>query len=327
MSGAQKGVKKIMVKKRIGIDVGGTNVKIALVTGEGQIVYSNSVPTRAEMGYEYTVNNIKGAIYELMKETKTETKDIEGIGFGFPGQVDCDNGIVKLLPNIPGWVNVPIAKLIEDEFHIPTRIDNDARCAALGELYAGAGKGCKNLVCVTVGTGVGSGLIINGKVVRGASNAAGEIGHIKLQMHDGPMCGCGDTGCMEAFVSAPSIVAMAKDYINGGKSAKFRELANPEISAYIVAEAAKAGDKVAQRIFKKMGEYLGIGLASVVNLLNPERVIIGGGVADAGEIFLEPVRRTLKERAMEIAGGAVEVVPAQLGNTAGVIGASLLIEN
>lgn len=315
-----------MTKKRIGIDVGGTNVKVALVTDEGQIIYSDSVPTRAEMGYEYTVNNIKQAIYDLMKETNTQAQDIEGIGFGFPGQVDYKTGIVKLLPNIPGWVNVPIAQIMEDEFHIPTRIDNDARCAALGELFTGAGKGCENIVCVTVGTGVGSGIIINGKVVRGASNAAGEIGHIKLEMKDGLICGCGDTGCMEAYVSAPSIVAMAEDYIKGGKSTKFREMANPEISAYIVAEAAKAGDKVAQRIFKIMGEYLGIGLSSVVNLLNPEKIIIGGGVADAGDIFLNPVRETIKSRAMEISGNAVQVVPAELGNRAGVIGASLLIE-
>ena len=315
-----------MTKKRIGIDVGGTNVKVALVTDEGQIIYSDSVPTRAEMGYEYTVNNIKQAIYDLMKETNTQTQDIEGIGFGFPGQVDYKTGVVKLLPNIPGWVNIPIAQIMEDEFHIPTRIDNDARCAALGELFTGAGKGCENIVCVTVGTGVGSGIIINGKVVRGASNAAGEIGHIKLEMKDGLICGCGDTGCMEAYVSAPSIVAMAEDYIKGGKSTKFREMANPEISAYIVAEAAKAGDKVAQRIFKIMGEYLGIGLSSVVNLLNPEKIIIGGGVADAGDIFLNPVRETIKSRAMEISGNAVQVVPAELGNRAGVIGASLLIE-
>ena len=169
-----------MVKNRIGIDVGGTNVKLALVNDKGQIKYSNSVPTRAEMGYEYTVENIKQAIYDLLKETKLGTKDIEGIGFGFPGQVDYKAGIVRNAPNIPGWVEVPIAKLIEDEFHIPTRVDNDVRCAALGELNYGAGKGCENLICITVGTGIGSGLIINGKLVRGASNAAGEIGHIKL---------------------------------------------------------------------------------------------------------------------------------------------------
>ena len=168
--------------------------------------------------------------------------------------------------------------MIEDEFHIPTRVDNDVRCAALGELKYGAGKGCENLICITVGTGIGSGLIVNGKLVRGASNAAGEIGHIKLQIHDGPICGCGDTGCMEAFASGPAIVAMAEEYILGGKSTKYREMANGgDITPFIVAEAAKAGDPVARRIFSRIGEYIGIGMASVVNLLNPEKIIIGGG--------------------------------------------------
>ena len=242
--------------------------------------------------------------------------------------MDYKSGIVRLAPNIPGWVEVPIAKMIEDEFHIPTRVDNDVRCAALGELKYGAGKGCENLICITVGTGIGSGLIVNGKLVRGASNAAGEIGHIKLQIHDGPICGCGDTGCMEAFASGPAIVAMAEEYILGGKSTKYREMANGgDITPFIVAEAAKAGDPVAKRIFARIGEYIGIGMASVVNLLNPEKIIIGGGVADAGDILLEPLKETLKKRAMKIAGETVEVVPAQLGNTAGVIGASLLIES
>ena len=316
-----------MGKNRIGIDVGGTNVKIALVDDKGSIIYSNSVPTRAELGYEYTVNNIKQAIHDLLTETKLSTKDIEGIGFGFPGQVDYKAGIVRNAPNIPGWVEVPIAKLIEDEFHIPTRVDNDVRCAALGELNYGAGIGCENLICITVGTGIGSGLIINGKLVRGASNAAGEIGHIKLDMHGGPLCGCGDRGCLEAFASGPSIVAMAEEYIKGGKSTKYRELANPDITPYIVSEAAKQGDPVAKRIFTIVGEYIGIGLASVVNLLNPEKIIIGGGVAAAGDLLLNPIKENLIKRAMPIAGSAVEIVPAQLGNSAGVIGASLLIKS
>lgn len=313
--------------KRIGIDVGGTNVKIALVDGEGKIIYSNSVPTYAQMGYEYTVNNIKQAIRDLMKETNTEAKDIQGIGFDFPGQVDCKTGVVKNAPNIPGWVNVPIAQMIEEEFNIPTRIDNDVRCAALGELKFGAGRGCENFVCITVGTGIGSGLVINGKVVRGAANAAGEIGHIKLQMEDGPLCGCGDSGCLEAFASGPSIVAMAQEYLKGGKSAKFRELAGDgEITPYIVAKAAEAGDPVAKRIFEKMGYYIGMGLTSVINLLNPEKIIIGGGVAECGELLLDPIRRTINERAMKVQREAVEIVPAELGNSAGVIGASMLIE-
>ena len=147
-------------------------------------------------------------------------------------------------------------------------------------------------------------------------------------MHDGPICGCGDTGCLEAFASGPSIVAMAEEYIMGGKSTKYREMANGnDITPFIVAEAAKAGDPVARRIFTRMGEYIGIGMASVVNLLNPEKIIVGGGVADAGDILMTPLKETLKKRAMKIAGETVEVVPAQLGNTAGVIGASLLIES
>lgn len=316
-----------MKRFKIGVDVGGTNVKIALVDKKGSIVYSNTVPTMAEMGYEYTINNIKQAITDLMRESQTSKDSIEGIGFGFPGQIDCNTGVVRILPNIPGWINVPVAQIMEKEFGIPVKLDNDVRCAALGELNFGAGQGCLNLICVTVGTGIGSGLIVNGKIVRGASNAAGEIGHVKLQMQDGPICGCGDTGCMEAYASGPAIVEMAQDYIRGGKSTKFRELANPDITPYIVAEAAKQGDVVAKRIFEIMGEYIGIGLSSVVNLLNPEKIIIGGGVADAGDILFEPVKRTIKERAMPIQGASVEVVPAQLGNSAGVIGASLLIES
>lgn len=313
--------------KRIGIDVGGTNVKIALVDETGKIIYSNSVPTYAKMGYEYTVNNIKQAICDLMKETN-ETS-IEAIGFDFPGQIDYKSGIVKLAPNIPGWVDVPIAKIIEDEFHIPTRIDNDVRCAALGEMKFGAGKGCENFICITVGTGIGSGIVINGKIVRGCANAAGEIGHIKLQMEDGPLCGCGDYGCLEANASGPAIVAMAQEYIKGGKAAKFREMAasqDGEITPYIVAKAAEAGDPVAQKIFKIMGYRIGMGLVSVINLLNPEKIIIGGGVAEAGELLLEPIRKTVKSRAMKVAGEAVQIVPAQLGNSAGVIGASMLID-
>lgn len=316
-----------MAKNRIGIDVGGTNIKFALVSPKGEILYSNSIPTRSEMGYEYTVNNMKQAITTLLSETNSKKEDIEGIGFGFPGQVDYKTGVVKNLPNIPGWVEVPIAQIIEKEFGITTKIDNDVRCAALGELNYGAGKGCENLICITVGTGIGSGIIINGKLVRGASNAAGEIGHIKLFPQGEKLCGCGDYGCLEAYVSGPSIVEMATDYIRGGKSTKYREMAVSEITPFIVAQAAEQGDGVAKRIYTIMGEYLGTGLASVVNLLNPERIIIGGGVAGCGDLLLAPLKETLLKRAMPISANAVEIVSAQLGNNAGVIGSSLLIDS
>ena len=317
-----------MKKYRIGVDIGGTNIKIALVDFDGKIIYSNTTPTRAEMGYEAGINNIKQAIKDLAQETKMDLKSIEAIGFGLPGQIDYKAGIVKNLPNIPGWVNVPLAKIIEEEFSIPTRLDNDVRCAALGELNFGAGKGCENLICITVGTGIGSGIILNGKLVRGASNAAGEIGHIKMTMNDGPLCGCGDYGCFEAYASGPAIVTMAKEYISGGKSAKYKEMATDGIiSPYIVAQAALQGDAVSIQIFKQMGKIIGLGLSSVINLLNPEKIIIGGGVADAGDILLDPIKQTIKERTMPIQAQAVEIVPAQLANTAGVIGASLLINS
>lgn len=316
-------------KYRVGVDIGGTNVKIALVNKKGEISYPKTVPTRAEMGYEYTINNITQCIKDLLAEANLSTNQIEGIGFGFPGQIDCEKGVVRILPNIPGWIDVPIAEIMQKEFNVPVKVDNDVRCMALAELNYGAGAGCQNLICITVGTGIGSGLVINGKLVRGASNAAGEIGHIKLEMHNGQICGCGDTGCFEAYASGPSIVALAKEYIAGGKGTKYRELAGSvdAITPAIVCQAAQQGDVVAKRIFTKMGEYLGIGLASVVNLLNPEKIVIGGGVADAGDILFDPLRKTLKDRAMPIQGAAVEVVQAELGNSAGLIGASLLIDN
>lgn len=318
-----------MVKKyNIGVDIGGTNVKIALVDQKGAIVYSNSVPTRAEMGYEYTVKNIKETIYTSMKESDITIDSIGGIGFGLPGQINSEAGVVRLLPNIPGWVNVPLGQIIEDEFKVKCKIDNDVRVATLGEFTYGAGQGCKNLVCITVGTGVGSGIIVNGQLVRGASMSAGEIGHMILQAHEGPICGCGNTGCLEAFASGPSIVQLAKEYLSGGKSAKFEELANGrEITPFMVYEAAMQGDAVAKRIFAIVGEWLGIALTSVVNLLNPEKIIIGGGVSQAGNFLIDPIRQTIKERAIKVSADAVEVVTAKLGERAGVIGASLLIDN
>ena len=200
-----------MKKYRIGVDVGGTNVKLALVDLNGKIVYSNTTPTRADLGYEHSIANIQNAIEELMRETNTNKDNVEAIGFGFPGQIDYKEGIVRLLTNMPGWVEVPLAKIMEDKFKIQTRLDNDVRVATLGELKYGAGKGCDNLICITVGTGIGSGLVFNGKLIRGAKNAAGEIGHIKLNMFDGPICGCGDYACLEAYASGPSIVAEAKE--------------------------------------------------------------------------------------------------------------------
>ncbi|MEI7475232.1 MAG: ROK family protein [bacterium] len=312
-------------KYRIGVDLGGTNVKIAIVDEKGHIAYSSSEPTRAEMGYKYTIQNIINLIKTSLKETDISKDAIGGIGVGCPGQIDSENGIVRLLPNIPGWVNVPLTDIMEEEFGIKTCVDNDVRCATLGEMAFGAGKGLKNIICITVGTGIGSGIVVNGKLARGASGTAGEIGHMMLQDHMGPICGCGNTGCLEALASGPTIVQMANEYLMSGKSTKFRELAvNTPISPRIVAEAAEMGDQVAKRIFEINGYWIGIGMANLVNILNPEAIIVGGGVAQAGDLLLEPIRKVIKERALSIPGEAVKVVAAELGESAGIIGASLL---
>lgn len=314
-------------KYSIGIDVGGTNVKIAIVDLKGNIIYSNSVPTRAEMGYEYTIKNMKETIYSSLKETKLSIDNINGIGFGLPGQINSDEGLVRLLPNIPGWKNIPLGKIMEDEFKVKVKLDNDVRVATLGEFNFGAGQGCKNLICLTVGTGVGSGIIVNGQLVRGASMSAGEIGHMILQEHNGPICGCGATGCLEAFASGPSIVKMAKDYLEGGKSTVYQELASSgPITPYLVYEAALQGDAVAKRIFTMTGEWIGLALVNVVNLLNPEKIIVGGGVGQSGNLLLDPVRKVIKERALQVSAEAVEIVTAELGESAGVVGASLLVK-
>lgn len=314
-------------KHFIGVDIGGTNVKIAIVDTNGHIVYSNSVPTRAEMGYQYTINNIKSTITLSMKETGIPKENIGGIGVGLPGQIDSVNGIVRLLPNIPGWVDVPLAKILQDEFGLPTKLDNDVRVATLGEYKFGAGKGYKNLICITVGTGIGSGIMVNGQLVRGASLSAGEIGHMTLVDEGGEICGCGNTGCLEALASGPAIVKMAYEYIMGGKSCKFKEMSvNSSITSQIVAEAAEMGDAVAKTIFYRIGRWIGIAMANLVNILNPEVIIVGGGVAQAGDILLDPIREQIKRRALKISADTVKVVPAELGESAGVVGASLLVQ-
>ena len=313
-------------KYKIGVDLGGTNVKVALVDKNGKIVYTNSEPTRAELGYQYVISNIKQVIYASLKETDISKDAVGGIGIGCPGQIDSVNGIVRKLPNLPGWVNIPLAQIMEEEFSLPTKLDNDVRCATLGEYNFGAGKGATNLICITVGTGIGSGIILNGQLIRGASMSAGEIGHMTLEDCNGPICGCGNTGCLESLASGPAIVQMAEDYIRGGKSSKFVELSgNTPLSAQTISEAAKSGDSVAQTIFYVTGRWIGIALSSVVNLLNPEIIIIGGGVAQAGDLLFDPIRETIRKRALRIAYEAVKIVPAELGESAGVIGASLLV--
>jgi len=316
----------LSAKFNIGVDLGGTDIKVAVVDCFGHVLHSDCVPTEAHRGYGHTINNIIKSINNILQRNNLDISQINSVGVGCPGMVDPATGLVKFLPNIPGWINIELADIIEKELELKAALDNDVRCAALGEHSFGAGKGYNNIVCLTVGTGIGSGIILNGKLIRGANSSAGEIGHMILQETGGLFCGCGGAGCFETLASGPSIVEMAERYILGGKSSKYRELAGDgAITPEIVAKAAGFGDEVAKTIFKTAGYWIGIALTNVVNLLNPEIIIIGGGVAKCGDLLLDPIRKTVQEKALKTATEKLEIVQAKLGNDAGVIGASLLV--
>ena len=318
-----------MAKKyRIGVDLGGTNVKIAIVDDAGNIICSRSAPTDADKGFEAAYENIVNVIYTIINECEVSKEEISGIGFGLPGLIDSKNGIIKDLPNMPGWVNIPFGEMIKKEFDLRVEIVNDVRAATLGEYKFGAGRGVSNLVCITIGTGIGSGMIIDGKLVKGSTSVAGEIGHMTLQEHGGPICGCGNTGCLEALGSASSIVKRGHELLTGGRPSKIREImGDGPLTAQVIAEAAAQGDAPASRILYETGRWIGIGLANIVNLLNPELIIIGGGVAQAGAPLIDPIRENIQKRALKLSAAAVRVETASLGEKAGVIGASLLVSS
>lgn len=314
-----------MNQAKIGFDLGGTNMGASIVSLDGKILYSNECPTLASESAENVIGRIKNLIANCFEKAKTENLEILSIGIGCPGIIDTDNGIVKYSPNITNWSNVEISKILNQEFQVPVYVDNDVRVAALGEYFFGAGKGYKNILCITIGTGIGGGIILDGKIMRGSSQSMGEIGHITLKK-DGPLCGCGNYGCLEALASSIAIIREAKAVIeNNGSEIMKNLLANTsELNAKLVTDAYHQGDKEAIRIINEVAEWVGIGLSSVINLINPEVIIIGGGVSMAGDILFNPIKKEIEKRALKIPRELVKIVPAQLGNDAGMIGSSTL---
>lgn len=315
-----------MMNLRIGVDLGGTNIAAAVVNDSGEILLKISNPTMAKEGQEGTVNRIIGTIKELIEKYDSRA-EYKGIGIGVPGVCDIPNGIVKFAPNL-FWKDVPIKEILQKEFSIPTYIDNDANAAALGEAWTGAGKDKRHIVCITLGTGVGSGLILNGDIFHGAQTA-GELGHVTV-LEDGPKCNCGNTGCLETLAAAPGIARIAKDAVLEGKETILNNYVQGEdftgLTAKEVFDSAKEGDLVANKIVEDVARYLGLALANVINLLNPELIVIGGGVAAAGETLFVPLKKVVEERALTDLYNDVEIVAAQLGNDAGIIGAAALIK-
>ncbi|MFN4228012.1 MAG: ROK family protein [Candidatus Ratteibacteria bacterium] len=309
------------MKKAVGIDLGGTYIKAGLVDETGKILKKQQFPTLAEKNdREIVLTQIEKSI-EFAFEP-----DIEGIGIGTPGVVD-DQGIVYEAPNLPEWDNINLKKIFEEKFKKKVVVENDVNTIAWGEYLFGAGKGSKTMICITLGTGLGGGIVKDGKLLRGGKYSAVEIGHITID-YRGPKCKCGNIGCIERFVGRDYIVERALKGIKNGEKTKIYELVNGDLSKITpktISDAYNLGDEFAESIWIDVGVCLGAMFASLVNLLNPDLIVIGGGIAQAGKILFDTIEKTIKERAMKILSKNLRVVPAGLGVDAGIVAAASLI--
>lgn len=304
-----------MSKFTLGIDVGGTNVRMGLVDPQGRIVSRRSFATGE---FILSKNKLIAAIIEncrmLLADSGIIRNKVDGIGIGLPGLINAQKGIVHVLPNIPGWVNVPLKSIFEKELRILTFLENDVNLITLGEWKFGAGRGAHNMIGMTLGTGVGSGLILDNRLYRGEGFAAGELGHVPLN-EKGPACNCGGIACLERYVG------------NRYLALKARKLFNRNVSLEEMDQLARKGNLKAIGFWQDVAGHIGNGLVGAVNMLNPSRIVIGGGVANAHRHLFKTIRLIVRRRAMKVQGAMVKIVKAELGNDAGIIGAPVLIRD
>lgn len=310
-----------MSKYAFGVDVGGTTVKLGLFDKEGNVLDKWEIPTNKANKGEAILPDIAKSILAKMDEKGIKEEDLAGIGLGAPGAVDDNGTLVGGAVNI-GWEPFNIPDAIHAYINVPVKAANDANAAAFGEMWQGGGKGYNNMVAVTLGTGVGGGIIINGRLLSGATGAGGEIGHIHMNDNETEECGCKNKGCLEQYASATGIVCLAGRRL--AEDDKPSVLRGGELSAKAVFDAVKAGDEVAIEIANRFGEYLGKGLAIVAGVVNPEIFVIGGGVSKAGDILLSFVEPVFQKYAFQQCRGA-KFALAKLGNDAGIFGAAGLI--
>lgn len=311
-------------KYAIGVDLGGTNIKIGIVSEKGKLVKNISIKTDANGGPKKVISNISKGIEEILIKNKYK---IQGIGIGCPGVVSIKKGIVEDPPNLPGWKKVKLGPIIKDKFKYPVHIENDANAAAIGELIFGAGKKIDSFVMVTLGTGVGGGIVINKKIFRGEFGAAGEIGHISIDVN-GPKCNCGSTGCIEAYAGNSYLKEQIRSELkNYPDSVVWKLIENDlaNVSPRIIQAAAEEKDPYAEFVIERMGKQLGVALASLSNSLDISTFIVGGGVAGFGKPLLDAALQTITQRVLIPLRQRVLVIPAKLKNEAGIKGASSLV--
>jgi len=321
--------KNIGKKYSIGVDLGGTNISSAIINRQGEIASSLKIRTLAEKGKEATIKRIIKAIYNNIAQSTIAADDVIGIGIGAPGPLDIKRGIINFAPNLPGWRDVPLQKILEDEFNMKIVLENDANAAAWGERCFGAGQGVNNLVCFTLGTGIGGGIIIDGKIYHGNNCGAGELGHMTVNK-DGPRCNCGNYGCLEAYSSAIGIKNRIKNRIQEGIKSEFLNFDGDDqlfksLRLKSIFEAARKGDSLTSDIVEEAISYLGIAIANMANILNPEMVILVGGITNEGDKLLIPLRKEVKKRAFYSNYKSLKIVIGKLAGNAGVLGAAALL--
>ena len=310
----------------LGIDIGGTNLVVGSVSEDGtRIVATASEPTHAEAGATDVLERLVRLAERAIAATRKEIAGAEilGVGVGAPGPLDTKRGIVLLTPNL-GWVNLPLRQIIHDRLGLPAALDNDANCAVLGEWWVGAARGARHAIGITIGTGIGGGLILDGKLYHGASDVAGEIGHTTIDT-EGRRCKCGNYGCLEAYASGPNIALRAVEEIEAGAVSRLPSLVGGDLSkvtAQTVYQAAQDGDDLALEVVNDTARFLGVGIGNLLNVFNPEAVVVCGGVTLAGDHLFVPLRREVARRAFKPAVTACRIVPGELAGTAGVYGAA-----
>lgn len=309
----------------LAIDLGGTKIITAIISNSGQVMAREYCLTLADEGQQSVINRILSALDHLLSLRDIGSSQLDSISIGAAGAIDFEKGLVTSSPHLPGWHDVPLRDIIKENYKVNTFLINDANAAALGEHHFGAGKGINNLIYLTVSTGIGGGIIINGKLYSGSCGSGGEIGHMTIDVN-GPRCNCGNIGCLEMLASGTAVAKEAIRRISHGEKSSLTEIVEGKIeniTAEKVSMAAQGGDSLAMEVIVKAATYLGVGMVNLVNIFNPEMIIVGGGMSKMGDLLLNPARQVVRERAFQLLAQAVRIVPAQLGDNAGVLGAAV----
>jgi len=312
-----------MTKRYVGIDLGGTNLKLGLVAPDGKLLARHSTPTEADGGPDHVLQRMAQAVRDLCRAAKVPLGDVAAIGAAAPGPLDTKTGVVVLAPNLPGWRNIHVRDVLQKQLGRPVVLENDANAAGYGEFRCGAGRRVRDMVILTLGTGIGGGIILDGRMLRGVTDTGAELGHMIVH-YGGRRCACGIHGCLEAYASATAVVARTEEAIAAGESSSLAKRRG--FSCEEVFDAADAGDRLARRIVEETADYLAAGITTILHVLNPERVVLTGGMMSAGEPFLDHIRRRVKEMAFERASSACEIGWSTLGGDAGILGAALAAE-